>query len=226
MIKTSLLRWIKKKMPEAIPAPAAIIYNAIPAKILREPEMELAKEVASKIGRGTILDIGSGTGFLATEIAKKSPSVEVIGIDLSREMIRISKRHSANIENVRFELCDAAELPFPDETIDFIISTGSMHHWKRPAKVLNECYRVLKDGQQAWIYDGCSHIPQEYTKETHRKNRLIKYKILSQLLKIHGFTWEEYNDEIREVIKSSEFMKNYQMELLGVWMKIIFTKRK
>ena len=89
-------------MPEAIPAPAAIMYNAIPAKILREPEMELAKEVASKIGRGTILDIGSGTGFLATEIAKKSQIVEVIGIDLSREMIRISKRHSANIENVHF----------------------------------------------------------------------------------------------------------------------------
>ncbi len=64
-------------MPEAIPAPAAIIYNAIPARILREPETELAKEVASKIGRGTILDIGSGTGFLATEIAKKSQSVEV-----------------------------------------------------------------------------------------------------------------------------------------------------
>ena len=59
MIKTSLLRWIKKKMPEAIPAPAAIIYNAIPSKIFREPEMELAKEVASKVGRGTILDVGS-----------------------------------------------------------------------------------------------------------------------------------------------------------------------
>ena len=46
-------------MPEAIPAPAAIIYNAIPSKIFREPEMELAKEVASKVGRGTILDVGS-----------------------------------------------------------------------------------------------------------------------------------------------------------------------
>ncbi|MBW2045672.1 MAG: class I SAM-dependent methyltransferase [Deltaproteobacteria bacterium] len=31
-----------------------------------------------------------------------------------------------------------------DNSVDFIISTGSLHHWKRPLRVFDECFRVLK----------------------------------------------------------------------------------
>jgi ubiquinone/menaquinone biosynthesis C-methylase UbiE len=44
-------------------------------------------------------------------------------------------------------------MSFEDSSFDLIVSTGSLHHWKKPLHVINEIYRVLKDGRQAWIYD-------------------------------------------------------------------------
>ena len=219
-----LMKCMKKVMPEAIPAPGAIIYNAIPAKILRKPARKIGNEIVQKIGSGTIIDLGSGTGYLAIEIAKKAPGLKVYGIDLSKEMIRIARRHSKGIRNVRFEFGNAAKLPFKDESIDFIVSTGSLHHWKKPAKVFDECYRVLKRGKEAWIYDGCSGVPKEQAGQTIRGYGLLRYKILSQLQKLHGFTEEEYRTTIKGILDKTAFKDSYEMELTDIWMKITLIK--
>src|SRR4030042_3593946 len=137
MALTKSIRDVRRKY-EAIPTPGAIFYNAGPAKVLRKPEAKIANEIVEKRGAGTILDLGSGTGYLAIEIAKKAPSLQVYGIDLSRQMIKISRRHARGVENAQFEFGNAASLRFADNSIDFIVSTGSLHHWKTPAKGFDE----------------------------------------------------------------------------------------
>ncbi len=209
---------------EAIPTLGAIVYNAIVKRILSKTELEIAQKVTQRIKKGVLIDIGSGTGYLSIEIGKKAPQLNIYGIDLSRKMVEIASGHAKAFENVKFKLANAAELPFEDDSIDFIISTGSFHHWKHPIKIFNECYRVLKTNGEAWIYDGCSNPPNEEVIKLKRKYSGFKYPILTQIQKLHGFNWEEYNTKIKNLLEHTKFKKNFQMVLTDGWMKMVLKK--
>jgi ubiquinone/menaquinone biosynthesis C-methylase UbiE len=224
MIIMSLTKFIRdvQRRFEAIPGPAAVFYNAVPRKILAKPERKIADDIVEKIKSGTILDLGSGTGYLSIEVAKRAPSLQVYGIDLSRKMVEIARHHAKGIENVQFEFGNASELPFEDDSIDFIVSTGSLHHWKKPARIFDECYRVLKDGKEAWIYDGCPDALNE--EEVKKRYGFLGYWIKTKLTELHGFTREEYESEIKDILDQTKFKDSYRMELTDMWMKITLTK--
>jgi len=217
---------IRNIFPEAMPLPGAIIYNAIPARLLKEPERRIALDVIAKIESGNLVDLGSGTGYLSIEIAKRAPRLKVCGIDLSKAMVKIARRHARTTKNVQFEFCDAAELPFEDDSIDFIVSTGSLHHWRRPVQVLNECYRVLKDGNEAWIYDGCPDALEEEVGKLIKKYSPLRRWILRRLMAIHGFRKQEYESKIRNVLAQTKFKDSYEMEPKDFWMRIVAKKHK
>jgi ubiquinone/menaquinone biosynthesis C-methylase UbiE len=226
----SLTRFIKDllRKPEKIPTPGAIFYNATVAKVLRKPEAKVADGVVAKMESGTILDLGSGPGYLAIDIARRAPSLQVYGIDLSRRMVKIARRHAQGVNNVRFVFGNAAKLPFKDNSIDLVISTGASHHWKMPRLVFEECYRVLKPGQEAWIYDGC---PEVFHNPADRKRLNKEYGFLVGRLglrvsTLHGFTREEYQAEIKGMLEQTAFRSDYQMALTDIWMKITLKKRK
>ena len=217
---------VRSIFPEAIPMPAAYFYSAIPANLLKEPQSQLARDISETAGRGILVDLGSGTGHLAIEIAKRSPELKVYGIDLSSTMVKIASKHARDVNNVQFEMCNAAELPFEDNSVDFVVSTGSLHHWREPLKVFNECYRVLKGGGEAWIYDGCSHIPGEEAEKVRRKYGFWRYRFLSVAVKFHGFTVEEYDGKIRNILEQTKFKDSYKMEQADIWMKIAARKHE
>jgi ubiquinone/menaquinone biosynthesis C-methylase UbiE len=225
----SLTRFIKDvlRKPEAISTPAAIFYNATASKVLRKPETKIANDIVAKMGSGTILDLGSGTGYLAIEVAKRSPSLQVYGIDLSRQMVKIARRHAQGVDNARFVFGNAAKLPFKDNSIDLVISTGALHHWKTPGTVFDECYRVLKTGQEAWIYDWC---PEVFHDPANRRKVYEEYGFLicrlwSIVSTLHGFTREEYQTEIKGMLEQTAFKDKYQIALTDIWMKITLKKR-
>ena len=226
----SLTRFIKDvlRRPEAIPTPGAIFYNATVAKVLRKPETKIANDIVEEMGNGNILDLGSGTGYLAIEIAERSPGLQVYGIDLNRQMVKIARRHAKGAHNARFVFGNAAKLPFKDNSIDLVISTGASHHWKTPRMVFDECYRVLKTGKEAWIYDGC---PEVFNSRADRRKMNEEYGFLVSRLgpgvsTLHGFTGEEYQSFIKGMLEQTAFKGNYQMALTDIWMKITLKKRK
>ncbi|MFX0026825.1 MAG: class I SAM-dependent methyltransferase [Candidatus Hermodarchaeota archaeon] len=193
-------------------------------KILSKAELEIAQNVVHRIKEGILIDIGSGTGYLSIEIGKRAPQLNIYGIDLSRKMVEIASGQAKPFKNVKFKLANAAELPFENDLIDFIISTGSFHHWKHPIKIFNEVYRVLKANGEAWIYDGCSNPPHDEVIKLKRKYGGFKYPILTQIQKLHGFNWGEYNTKIKNLLEHTKFKKNFQMVLVDGWMKIILKK--
>jgi len=226
----SLTRFIKDALrkPESIPTPGAIFYNATVAKVLRKPETKIANDIVDKMGNGTILDLGSGTGYLSIEIARRSPGLQVYGIDLSRQMVKIARRHAKGVDNARFVFGTAAKLPFKDNSIDLVISTGASHHWKTPRLVFDECYRVLKTGQEAWIYDGC---PEVFNNQADRRKVNEEYgffvgRLGLRVSALHGFTREEYQTVIKGMLEQTAFKGNYQMALTDIWMKITLKKGK
>ena len=179
------------------------------------------------MGKGTILDLGSGPGHLSIEIAKRSPGLQVYGIDLSRQMVKIARRHARGVNNARFVFGNAARLPFKDNSIDLVVSTGASHHWKMPRLVFEECYRILKPGQEAWIYDGC---PEVFQNKAARRKVYEEYGFLIGRLgyrvsTLHGFTREEYQTVVTDMLEQTGFKGNYQMALTDIWMKITLRKR-
>jgi ubiquinone/menaquinone biosynthesis C-methylase UbiE len=226
----SLTRFIKDllRKPESIPTPGAIFYNATVAQVLQKPESKIANDVVAKTRDGTILDLGSGTGYLAIETAKRSPGLQVYGIDLSRQMVKIARRHAKGVDNARFVFGNAARLPFKDNSIDLVVSTGASHHWKMPRLVFEECYRIVKPGQEAWIYDGC---PEVFANPADRRKLNKEYGFLLSRLgyrvsTLHGFSREEYQTVITDMLEQTAFKGNYQMALADIWMKITLRKRQ
>jgi ubiquinone/menaquinone biosynthesis C-methylase UbiE len=224
----SLTRFIKDllRRAEAIPAPGAIFYNATVAKVLRKPETKIASDVVAKMRTGTVLDLGSGTGYLAVQIARRAPGLQVHGIDLSRRMVKIARRHAKGVDNAQFVFGNAARLPFKDNSIDLVISTGASHHWKTPRLVFGECYRILRPGGEAWIYDGC---PEIFSDPANREKLNKEYGFLIGRLgyrvsTLHGFSREEYQSVIRDVLEQTAFKGNYRMALTDIWMKITLEK--
>jgi ubiquinone/menaquinone biosynthesis C-methylase UbiE len=106
--------------------------------------------------QGEAVDLGCGAGQLVMELAKNAPGLHVTGIDLSEEMLanaRISSQQLDLEDRVEYRLGNAEEIPFPDQSLDLVISTASLHHWNEPVKVLNEVDRVLKPGGAYYIFD-------------------------------------------------------------------------
>ena len=94
-----------------------------------------------------ILDIGSGTGFLSlilTEIG-----YDVVGVDISEEMIERAKEKAAGRGvklKIEFKLGDAEALPFKTDFFDAIVNRSVLWTLPEPKKALEEWKRVLKPG--------------------------------------------------------------------------------
>ena len=114
---------------------------------------ELAKRIV-EMGippQGKVLDMGTGPGFVAIEIARLlgQSGVQVVGMDLSGEMLEMAAENAAR-EGLNGILTwregDNKAMPFTDGEFDSIVSNDSLHHWEDPLPVFNEIARVLKPG--------------------------------------------------------------------------------
>jgi ubiquinone/menaquinone biosynthesis C-methylase UbiE len=107
-------------------------------------------------GRGEAADLGCGPGQLVIELARRAPGLQVTGIDLSDEMIvrgQANARHAGLSDRVSFRQGAAQQIPFPDASLDLVVSTLSLHHWSDPVAVLDEIVRVLRPGGSFLIFD-------------------------------------------------------------------------
>jgi ubiquinone/menaquinone biosynthesis C-methylase UbiE len=90
-----------------------------------------------------ILDVATGTGKQAFAFAKMG--YEVIGIDLSEAMLKVANKKNKN-ENVKFEVGDATNLPFEDNSFDVSCVSFGLHDMPLTIreKALKEMVRVTK----------------------------------------------------------------------------------
>ncbi len=103
-----------------------------------------------------VLDIGTGSGRLAIELAKARPDWQITGIDISEDMLKLARQNAARMglaDRIDFKQASADALPFPDGFFDLAVSNASLHLWSDPLKVFNELARVTAPGGYCLIWD-------------------------------------------------------------------------
>jgi SAM-dependent methyltransferase len=104
-----------------------------------------------------ILDVATGTGWTARNVARTGASVT--GTDISEELLAAAREVSAHVRpEIRFMLADAERLPFEDGAFDRVISTFGVIFALEQARAAAELARVCRPGGRlvftAWPPNG------------------------------------------------------------------------
>jgi SAM-dependent methyltransferase len=135
-------------------------------RVATMPQMRLlrwfvARRAVELMPRGNAVDLGCGPGHLAIRLAQMAPDLQLCGVDLSDEMLAEAERWGQRAglgDRISFRKGDAAQIPFPDGSLDLVVSTLSLHHWSDPVAVLDEIARVLRSPEPT---EGQSPEPAE-----------------------------------------------------------------
>ncbi|NLN07619.1 MAG: methyltransferase domain-containing protein [Firmicutes bacterium] len=128
----------------------APIYPVIAAQIKEK----------TKITSGICLDVGAGTGYLGIALAQIT-DLTVYLLDYSREMLAIAARNivaaglGGRVSTLWGNVCD---LPFKDNSVDLVISRGSLYHWRNKKRAFQEIYRVLAPQGMTYIGGGFGSV--------------------------------------------------------------------
>lgn len=101
-----------------------------------------------------VVDVGSGTGPLATLIAPwVAPDGVVIGVEPSPDAVAQAQRQAA--PGCRFEVGSAEHLPLESGSADLVMSSLLIHHIEPPQQIpaIREMARVLRPGGRLFVAD-------------------------------------------------------------------------
>ena len=103
---------------------------------------------------GPALDVGTGKGLLARELARLG--MDVVSVDISsdeRELACLLAQESDVAGRVVFAQADAARLPYPDGHFGCAAMMDVLHHLEEPGPVLSEMVRVVRPGGRLLLAD-------------------------------------------------------------------------
>jgi ubiquinone/menaquinone biosynthesis C-methylase UbiE len=129
------------------------LFNS--SKVLADLRMNQIFEIlpAKKFITGkVVLDSGCGPARYIDSILKYKPK-KVIGIDSGASIIRSNKFKFRKQKNIKFINSRIDKLPLKNNSVDFIISAGVLHHTKTSiSKTISEHCRVLKPGGVLFVF--------------------------------------------------------------------------
>ncbi|MEY4238420.1 MAG: hypothetical protein RL339_1021 [Pseudomonadota bacterium] len=109
-----------------------------------------------------VLDVGCGAGELSLALARQHPGSQVLGVDISHDLVEVAQTRGAALSNVRFIEADAGSWRDPAFTADLIVSRHGVMFFADPvaafaniregagegARLLFSCFRTA--GENAW----------------------------------------------------------------------------
>jgi ubiquinone/menaquinone biosynthesis C-methylase UbiE len=96
-----------------------------------------------------VLDVGCGTGRWTKYLAPEVGFIE--SVDPSDSIFAADKL-LGKIDNVRLSKASIETLPFADQTFDFVMSIGVLHHIPNTQQALNDCVKKVKKGGYFFVY--------------------------------------------------------------------------
>lgn len=129
-------------------------FAAVYDKISESQEKKFMGAIRSEMLKdvtGRVLEIGAGTG-LNFKHYKNGAQITATEPD-SYMLQRAQKRAAEMTASIELKQAAAEDLPFPDASFDFVVSTLVLCSVKDPRKALSEIKRVLKPGGELRLYE-------------------------------------------------------------------------
>jgi len=132
----------------------------------------MLKQVMSQLAGGKaifpvsrILDLGSGSGYVAQNLQLIGAASQIVGVDISiRQLVAAAQRTEAR-NATQYAQADADFLPFADETFDIVVANSFLHHMPNDLSTLLDIRRVLKSRGMFFLL----HEPSEVGNKIARK---------------------------------------------------------
>ena len=99
----------------------------------------------------SVLEVGCGRGGGSSYIARYYNCAKVVGGDFSSSTVSVAKKLNKDISTLSFEIADAENLPFADNSFDVVINIESSHCYSNVPSFIDDVARVLKpEGIFSW----------------------------------------------------------------------------
>ncbi len=167
--------------------------------------------VKSRLGRGSLLEVGTGKGHFTVVLARKRFSLTSIDLDpIPQKLAREYLRQERLGKRVRILVMNAEKLKFASHSFDNVISVNFMHHAKKPIKCLEEMIRVTR--KKIVIADvnkkGEIVLERLHKREGHGHPRSrISFTNMRTLLQKNGFQVKIYKGFCQIIIVAEKGIK-------------------
>ena len=196
--------------------------DILPFRILRK---KIISHIRKLNPSGRLIDVGCGPGNLIVQLAKELPTLELIGVDISNEILERAKiRATKHERKIEFKEGSVENLPFPNEYADFIISTLSLHHWINPDRAFQEIYRVLKKEGIALIFDFRRDSRKFYYGFLTFVTNIVAPKALKNINEPIGSLKSSYTPLEVQELTSKEQIKDITIKPMLAWMFVQINK--
>lgn len=164
-----------------------------------------------------IIDIASGSGDIATKIAKRYPKYgELVLSDINSEMLNLGRNNLINrgiLDNVRFVKADAEQLPFSDNYFNCAVISFGLRNMTNKSLALSCIFNKLKSGGQLLVLE-FSHPTNKTLAKLYDK---YSFKVIPKIGK-----WVANDKKSYEYLVESIRMHPKQEELLNMFIKTGF----
>lgn len=159
-----------------------------------------------------IVDIATGTGDVAISMARNIPTAQIVGIDLSEEMLKVAQQKIERLSinsNIKL-LCENAEnLSLASNSFDVVTISFGIRNFKNIDKGLSECYRILREGGSLFV--------MEFLTPKHKVfNVLYRFysksilPVIGRIISKDGKAYTYLPESIVEFYQAEEFTKLLQ----------------
>lgn len=130
---------------------APVYDDVFPAHVVEHYLAKRTRFVQAHCPRGRGLDVGCGTGALASRLVEAGYAMT--GVDASPGMLAVLRERAPAVRGL---VASGTSLPFPDDRFDLVLSVAALHHVAEPEAVrrsLGEMVRVARPGGRIVVWD-------------------------------------------------------------------------
>ena len=149
----------------------------------------------------SILDLACGTGILTRKLATEFPDSEIIGVDITKNYLKIAEKNSTNFSNISFIHQDAEKLLL-EKKFDCICSSY-IPKYCNAESLLNRCILHLNKNGNIILHDFL--YPRNSIVQVFWKLHFISLQILGKFIP----TWNEAFVELPKLIEYSNWVESY-----------------
>lgn len=170
----------------------------------------------------TVLDVGTASADLPVAIVdwarRTGLGVEVTAVDVNSRSIELARRNTASYPEIKPQVADGLDLPFPEGSFDFVLCNKTLHHMneQETIRMVEEIVRVSRRGyiitdlRRSWI----AYLLIRILTNLFTRNRITRYDGPFSVLK--SFTTAEFS-----ALASRAAVPNFTISREPFWLLVL-----